>query len=1029
MEGHGGWGARLQKNGVREHGNSTRARLNLSGLPTTVRGMEEHTDGSRLANSCRIAQRSWLVLTVCLLLHTADANATGPRRHFSLDAGDATLMLNEFSRQSDLQVLFDFNILKGMKTRAVHGDYDASDALKSMLRGTNLVFDFVNERTLAVTPNRKQPSLFRRMWQRLKARPAKTDEDDGLEQVLISGAAESGTLPLLGAQTIQLTRADIDHSGFATAEDFIHALPQVFGGGPGQYTVLGREAGTNSARGSGINLRGLDAGATLVLIDGKRLAPSGTAGAFDDISNIPLGIIDHIDVLPDGASAKYGVDAVGGVVNFVTRGGFSGVQTQARGGGVTNGSMGERQFSQLFGTSGDSSYGVFSFEYFQRDALRAQDRWQETADLTPYGGSNFETMFGSPGTIVSPAGTWAIPKGQNGRSLTTADLVPGVTNLYNQDLGSDITPRQQRWSFFGKESLKLADDVGLFTEGLFTRRTIQTLLGSSLALDLSVPQSNAFYVNPTGVAGPVEVVTGSAAYFGAPITENRIDTGNFSLGLSSSGWHGWTASGLLGYTFEKQHQVQHGHVNQTALTAALADSNPATAFNPFGSAADTNPATLAAIGGDFLYDLVSTLETASLTATGPAVSLPGGEVRATVGSEYRIQSFDSSTLFPGDTASARSNLSRRISAEFAELRIPVIGESNQLGLARRLDVSLGVRHEGYSDVGSVSVPKFGLLWSPNSEVNVRGTWAKSFKPPSLTDLVQKNSYSALITVPDPSSPTGTSTILGRYGTNPDLRPESARTWTLGADFAPKSLPGLSFSLNYFDVSYSGRIQDEVLGSDLLSQPGNAWLVNRNFTAAQLNAVCTQSVFVGAPGSCTTTSISAIVDNRLRNIALLNTRGLDLIGRYGFDSPVGKFDFGLNGAYLFNYSQSNAPGSPLVDIVSTQNNPIDLKLRGSAAWTRRSFGITSYVNFANSYRDTLSVPNRSIASWTTVDLQLSYETGGDNLGWLGNMRFSLNAQNLFDTYPPFLNNPQGVGYDQENADLYGRIVSLDVRKRW
>jgi iron complex outermembrane receptor protein len=168
---------------------------------------------------------------------------------------------------------------------------------------------------------------------------------------------------------------------------------------------------------------------------------------------------------------------------------------------------------------------------------------------------------------------------------------------------------------------------------------------------------------------------------------------------------------------------------------------------------------------------------------------------------------------------------------------------------------------------------------------------------------------------------------------------------------------------------------------------------------------------------------------LRNVALLKTNGLDLVGKYSFDGRVGRFDFGLNGTYLFQYSQANTPGSPLLNLVSTQNNPINFRARGSAGWTRRSFGISTFINFENSYRDTLSAPNRGVSPWTTVDMQLSYETTGDTLGWLGHTQFALNAQNLFNVYPPFLNNPLGVGYDQENADLYGRMVSFEVRKRW
>jgi iron complex outermembrane receptor protein len=831
----------------------------------------------------------------------------------------------------------------------------------------------------------------------------------------------------LGAETIQLGRAEIERSGFSTTQDFLRTLPQVFGGGPTQDTMLGREAGTNSARGSGVNLRGLDAGATLVLIDGKRIAPSGTKGVFEDVSNIPLSIVDHVDLLPDGASAKYGADAVGGVVNFVTRGNFSGIQSQARGGGVTNGSMGERQFSQLFGNTRDSGSELLSFEYFERDALRAQDRPQYTSDLTPFGGSNFGWAYGSPGTITDGSHFWPIPKGQNGTS--PVNLTQGGPNLYDQYQGAYVTPREERWSVFGKEHQTLTDNIGLSLEGLFTRRNTKFIQTGSSALLAPVPESNPFYIHPTGAPGPITVIEGTAAFLGPPQVDDRVDTGNFSLGLATSAEHGWTAGGYVGYTFEKQHLRQHGQVNQSALDAALADSNPATAFNPFGDASSNNAATLATIGGDLVYDSTSSLRTISLTATGPTVPLPGGDIEATIGAEYRIQDIETETAEPGASPVASGTLSRDIRSAFAELRVPVIGESNQFGFARRLEFSMGARREDYSDIGSATVPKAGLYWSVSKNWSFRSTWTKSFRPPSLTDMVAKNSYSLLETLYDPSSPSGVTTVLARYGTNTDLRPETARTWTLGTDLEFKSLPGLSVSLTYFNVNYSSRIDNVQFGRDVLSLPTFSWLVNRNITAAGLTDACTNSVFVG-PGTCQTSSATAIIDNRLRNIALLRTDGIDLISRYSFENRGGKFDLGLNGTYLFAYSQANTPGSPVVDIVSTQNNPINIKARGSASWTRRGFGVSTFINFQNHYRDTLSVPNRGVSPWTTIDLQLSYETTGDTLGWLGHTQFALNAQNLFNVDPPFLNNSAaGVGYDQENADLYGRMVSFEVRKRW
>ena len=963
------------------------------------------------------------MIVASLAIHIAGADAAGPRRHFEIEAGDATVMLNEFAHQSDLQVMFDYNILRGMKTRPVSGDLEPSSALKAMLKGTDLMFDYVNDRTLAVVP--KQPSVLARIWRRMKSRPQAAQDDTQLEQVLISGATDGGTHPLLGAQTIKLDRIDIDQSTASTVQDLLRTLPEVFGGGPNPDTVLGREAQSNLARGSGVNLRGLDAGATLILIDGRRLAPSGTAGAFEDVSNIPLSIIDHVDVLPDGASAKYGGDAVGGVVNFVTRRNFNGTFSQARDGSVTQGQMGERQFSQLFGNTRDSGSDLFSFEYFERDALQSHDRWQYTNNLTPYGGSNFDQPYGYPGTITDGTHFWPLTKGLTG---VPGNLQQGAPNLYDQYLNTDVTPNEQRWSVFGKENLKITSDLALFAQGLFTQRKVDLLQSNTLPLYVQVPATNPFLPDLAGATGPLTVMTGTATYFGQPNSEDRIDTGNFSLGLTTATHAGWSATGYLGYAFEWQRAVGRGLYDPLALSTALADPSPATAFNPFVDASNNNPATLGAIEASDFSHVESTLKTASLGVAGPLGALPGGEIQASLGAEYRLQGI-TVTHVQGSTIDDSGSLGRRIGSAFGELVVPIIGENNELGIARRLELSMGARFEHYSDVGSATSPRLGLRWSLDRNLSFRSTWAKSFRPPNLTDMVAKSSQSGILTLQDPYSPTGSSTVLAMFGTNTGLQPETARSSTFGVDLTPAFLHSAALSLTYFNVSYAGRITDAQFGPNVLGLSNFNWLVTRNVTSAQLAAACGQTVFLGVPGNCASSGVTVIVDNRLRNIALLKTSGVDVLGKYSFQGGFGKFDLGLNATYLFNYSQANTPESPLLNIVSTQNNPINLKARAMAIWSHRGLALSSFVNFQNSYRDTLSVPNRGVSSWTTVDMQISYETSGDTPGWLDHTQFVMNAQNLFNVSAPFLNNPLGVGYDQENADLYGRFLSFEVRKRW
>ncbi|HET9391226.1 MAG TPA: TonB-dependent receptor [Steroidobacteraceae bacterium] len=1015
-------------------------RKRATAMETTAEGMAEaivmpaKSPRYRLRAPSRIAPCAiWgPLLALTLLLRSADLVAAEPLRHFELPAGDAAAMLNEFSRQSELQVLFDFNLLRGLKTRAVHGDLDASDALRAMLAGTNLVFDFVNARTLAVRPRGARRVALRSLWPGSAASFGRTASREGLEQVLVSGAPESGAQPLLGAPVIELSRTDIDRSGLSTVQDFLRTLPQIFGGGPSEDTLLiGREAITNSARGAGVNLRGLDAGATLVLIDGHRVAPSGTQGTFTDISNIPLSAVDHIQVLPDGTNARYGADAVGGVVNFVMRSGLDGAQTQARAGSVTDGSLAERQFSQLWGTSWESGAGVVDFDFFQRDALRARDRAQETSDLTRFGGSNFDTPFGNPGTLTNGVLSWPLPTPRPGVPLSASSLKPGPPNLYDQDLGVDVTPRELRWSLFGKANLQPAEAVGLFAEGLFTSRRVANISTSANPLVLTVPSTNPFYINPAGGTAPVTVLEGSVPYFGMPEAHVHVDTGNFSIGAIVAAPYGWTLTGSLAYAFEEQLESVYGLADQAALDAALADPDPATAFNPFVGGAENNPATLAAIRRTGLFTLNSNLKTVCVTGVGPLGWLPAGAVQLTAGAEYRDQVFDTLTTeaTPSPGYDPHSGLGRRISAAFGEMRVPLFGTDNERALARQLELSLGLRHEHYSDLGGITIPKLGFVWTPVTGLDVRGTWTRSFSPPNLPDIAVANSFTTLLTLPDAAAPSGLTTALVRFGSNPGLQPERARSWTLGADLTPAWLPALSVSLTYFNILFEGRVEDPLITADVLDEPEFAWLVTRNATQAAIDLACREGTFMGAPASCTHTPVGAIVDERLANIAVLRTTGIDLLGKYALPVARGRLELGLNGTYLFEYSSTNTPGGPATDLLSTQNNPINLRLRGSLAWSDRGLGTALYVNYDNSYRDTNSEPSRKVGSLRTLDVQLSYETGERAPGWLGHTRFALDVENVLDTYPPFLNNAVGVGYDQENADLLGRFVSLEVRRRW
>jgi iron complex outermembrane receptor protein len=177
-------------------------------------------------------------------------------------------------------------------------------------------------------------------------------------------------------------------------------------------------------------------------------------------------------------------------------------------------------------------------------------------------------------------------------------------------------------------------------------------------------------------------------------------------------------------------------------------------------------------------------------------------------------------------------------------------------------------------------------------------------------------------------------------------------------------------------------------------------------------------------------VSAIIDLRLRNDAIVNTQGVDVLARYDLPTSVGRFNFSLNGTYLTNFEEAKTAHQPLVDTVGTQNHPLKLRMRGAVRWRFGAFDLSGYLNYYNDYVDTTVTPARNVSSWRTVDLHAAYTLKPHDAGWLGDTTFALGADNIFDRDPPFLNNAAAaIGYDQENGDLTGRMVSFTVRKQW
>ena len=993
---------------------------------------------------CRTYCRVW-TFWVCLLA-TALVRATFAAEpdvtpvEFHIAGGDATTTLTEFSRQARLQLLFDYNVVKGHTTKPLDGLFAPAEALQQLLANTDLDFDFVNERTLAVMRKKAPPETAKTPTTETKpakhtSRAAKSNRSDGDPQ---AGAEEviriTGTYlrdqPPIGEELISLSHEDIDLTGAANPADFLRTLPQAFGGGPNQDTHIGPEALSNSGLGVGVNLRGLGARATLVLINGRRVAPTGTDGEFVDIENIPLSAVERVDILPDSASAMYGAEAVGGVVNFVLRDKFDGAETILRGGSGTRGDLQEYLVSQTLGKSWDGGHGLIAFEFYDRGALPATDRAYATSDLQPLGGTNFDTNMSNPGTLISGGQTYAIPSGQNGMHLAAANLVAGTQNLGNAYLDRDIIPRQERWTLYGSGRQSLADPLSLFVDLLLGHRETSQRNGG-VNLDLPVPNTNPFYVNPAGTAAPVVVAYNFADDLGPQEVHTGIDTLNATVGLDFDAGNSWSVRTYGSYVREKQNTLESGEVNTSALPLALADPNPLTAFNPFGDGSNSTAAALASIGTNYSFWLDSQIKTVDVTADGPLGKLAGIPFKLALGADWRDEQFATFLITPGTPGAAGDdhNASRKVTSAFGQLIAPIFTEQDAVPAANTLVFSAAGRYENFTGFGSATTPKYSLVWSPIKGFAFRGTWSRSLRPPSLVDLDATHNGSTVI--PQPTAPGGLTNALFWTGGNAGLRPERATSWTTGLDFTPDLLPELSLGITWFRTTFKDRIQATTYNSSILDDPAYSAVVTHNPSAAEVAYVCNHSVYTPVVfAQCANAPVDVLVDLRVRNLGVLLTDGLDFNASYALPTPAGQLKFTLNGTWLRDFSEAQTPDQPLTSLLNTENEPINLRLRASTAWRYRNWSTLLAANFTNSYRDTASVPARRVDSWTTVDLQLRYDFSDEAGSWQHGMSIEFNARNLFNVDPPFLNNAVTViGYDQENADPYGRLLSLQLRKRW
>jgi outer membrane receptor protein involved in Fe transport len=321
-----------------------------------------------------------------------------------------------------------------------------------------------------------------------------------------------------------------------------------------------------------------------------------------------------------------------------------------------------------------------------------------------------------------------------------------------------------------------------------------------------------------------------------------------------------------------------------------------------------------------------------------------------------------------------------------------------------------------------------LTWVPTKGITLRGTYGTSFRAPNLGQLRDRSSVASTSL----ANANGASVlILFRGGGNPDLQPERARSWTLGADFSPSALPGLRANATVFRTIFDKRI-DRPAGRDLrnaLINPDLASFVRSVSPATNMaDRDYVTSLISNSTGSGATfpvDRIAAVVDGRYVNTASTDIRGIDMTLGYTAKRGPDTFSLDANATYLLAWRQRTTPTSAAIDQRNLSGQPVDFRGRATASWQHGGLNALIGLNYVDRYRS--AITHVRIGSWTTVDARVAWTPPKSSP--VGDATIALVAQNLFDRAPPFYDSTAGVGYDAANSDATGRFVSLQLTKRW
>lgn len=884
-----------------------------------------------------------------------------------------------------------------------------------------------------------------------------------LQTITVTGSA----IPRIDTETASpvttISAKDIARSGYTTISDVVRSISADNSGSIPNSFTNGFAAGS-----SGVALRGLTVNSTLVLIDGHRAATYAVADdgqrSFVDLNTIPLAAVDRIEVLKDGASSLYGADAIAGVVNVILKPGFNGVEatgdigTSQHGGGFT------RKGTLLVGGGDldkDGYNAYFSAQYQQDNAVRAGDRGfpYNTADLSRIGGPNLQagqpangsgSIYGSvtPGSLGTPGDvTTGVPNAGatasllNGSCGAKGALTTDSSGTYcQQNMVSQygqLQPEMKQGGVYGRLTLKINDttkayvSVGYMETKTYTVNSPAQIQSSTpnntnnIALPVYLSNGSLNPNNPFAASGQAALL--NYAFGDIPRGANYDNHNLRIVGDVAGTWGEWNYDAALIFNHTSLDTQLYGYLNYAALINSI-NTGSYNFVNPSLNSA----AVRSALAPGYNKTSTSDLNALDLSANRALFDLPGGSFGMATGIQLRHEAQADPTLNPDNAfqglGNAQTNGSRNVEGAYLEFDAPLLTS---------LEADLSGRVDHYSDIGTEFAPKLGLKWKPLDWLALRGTFSKGVRAPSFSENGSSSNEGFVTYNPPPSfaAEHGNNGYVQTYqlaeftNANKDIKPERAKSYTLGLVLQPTSW--LNASFDYYHIKKT----DVITATDANS------ILDAYYAGLPLPA--NTQVIADKPDPANPTALARPIEviGSYINANSLKTDGLDvdLQAHFTFDNGI-QYLSEFNGTDIFTWKLKLPDGT--VQSFAGTHGPYNLSSGAGTPRYRESWSNTMIwhdLTLTGTFYHTSGMKNTApdvygsecipdgysscrVGSFTEFNLTGSYQ-------FTPKIAVTASVMNAFDRKAPLdVANYAAVNYNPTYAQdgAIGRFFNLGVK---